>query len=406
MGPMTLVALNGSHSAASSTHAVAALAVELHGSGQVVDLVTLDPAGLIGTATRDDVQAVLAAIEAASILVLVTPIYRATYSGLLKVLFDQLPGRCARRQGRRAGGDGRRAGPLPRPRHGRAGARRQPRRVDGADRDLRHARRLRRGQATRPTTCAPRWRKALAEAAMLVRVNVPRTIDEFAAAARDWLAEHRAEAPPDYGAICPPELIDAGVAWQRLLTTSGYAGIHWPVEHGGQGLTPEHQAAWLIECALAGVPPVLNMVGLVLAGGALLRYGTPEQQAQHLRADAGGRPRVVPAVLRARRRQRPRSLVDPGRARRRPLRRQRPEGVVLRRAGQRLGHPDGPHEPRGRQARRHLVLPLPDGPARHRGPPAQADDRRRRSSTRSSSPTSSCRPTACSARCTAGGASG
>ncbi len=35
---------------------------------------------------------------------------------------------------------------------------------------------------------------------------------------------------------------------------------------------------------LAGVPPVLNMVGLVLAGGALLRYGTPEQQAQHLRA--------------------------------------------------------------------------------------------------------------------------
>ena len=108
--------------------------------------------------------------------------------------------------------------------------------------------------------------------------------DDFAAAARDWLAEHRAEAPPDYGAICPPELIDAGVAWQRLLYDAGYAGIHWPVEHGGRGLTPEHQAAWLIECAVAGVPPVLNMVGLVLAGGALLRYGTPEQQAQHLRA--------------------------------------------------------------------------------------------------------------------------
>ena len=110
------------------------------------------------------------------------------------------------------------------------------------------------------------------------------SIDDFAAAARDWLGEHRTEAPPDYGAICPPELIDAGVAWQRLLYDAGYAGIHWPVEHGGRGLTPEHQAAWLIECAVAGVPPVLNMVGLVLAGGALLRYGTPEQQAQHLRA--------------------------------------------------------------------------------------------------------------------------
>jgi alkylation response protein AidB-like acyl-CoA dehydrogenase len=107
-------------------------------------------------------------------------------------------------------------------------------------------------------------------------------VDELAAGAAAWLAEHRADAPPDYGAICPPDQVDAGRAWQRLLFESGYAGIHWPVEHGGQGLTPEHQAAWLIECAKASVPPVLNMVGLVLAGGAILHYGTPEQQARHL----------------------------------------------------------------------------------------------------------------------------
>jgi alkylation response protein AidB-like acyl-CoA dehydrogenase len=116
----------------------------------------------------------------------------------------------------------------------------------------------------------------------------PPTVDEFAATAGAWLAEHKAEAPPDYGAICPPEHVDAAIAWQRLLNASGYAGIHWPVEHGGQGLSNEHQAAWLIECAKAGVPPVLNMVGLVLAGGALLLYGTPEQQAQHLRPTLNG----------------------------------------------------------------------------------------------------------------------
>jgi alkylation response protein AidB-like acyl-CoA dehydrogenase len=40
----------------------------------------------------------------------------------------------------------------------------------------------------------------------------------------------------------------------------------------------------MLEAAIAGVPPVLNMVGLVLAGGAIVRYGTPEQQAAHLRA--------------------------------------------------------------------------------------------------------------------------
>ncbi len=88
---MPLVALNGSHSASSSTHAVAALAAEVHGDGEIIDLVTLDPAGLIGTTPSADVGGVLAAIDEATILVLVTPIYRATYSGLLKVLFDQLP---------------------------------------------------------------------------------------------------------------------------------------------------------------------------------------------------------------------------------------------------------------------------------------------------------------------------
>src|SRR5689334_9660939 len=95
------------------------------------------------------------------------------------------------------------------------------------------------------------------------------TVDEFQSGARAWLAEHRDDAPPDYGAICPPGLVDDGVAWQRRLHEAGYAGIHWPVAVGGRGLGPEHNAAWLLECALAGVPPFFNMVGLVLAGGAI-----------------------------------------------------------------------------------------------------------------------------------------
>jgi len=108
-------------------------------------------------------------------------------------------------------------------------------------------------------------------------------LDEFRSAAAAWLAANRHDAPRDYGAICPPDLIDAGVAWQRRLFADGWAGIHWPIEHGGRGLTPAHQGAWLEQCALAGVPPVLNMVGLVLAGGSIMRFGTPEQQAAHLR---------------------------------------------------------------------------------------------------------------------------
>src|SRR6476659_7525457 len=93
-------------------------------------------------------------------------------------------------------------------------------------------------------------------------------VDEFQAGAREWLAANKEHAPRDYGAICPPDLVRSG--------------IHWPTEYGGQGLTIAHNAAWQYECAVAAVPSVFNMVGLVLTGGALLQFGTPEQKATHL----------------------------------------------------------------------------------------------------------------------------
>jgi alkylation response protein AidB-like acyl-CoA dehydrogenase len=110
------------------------------------------------------------------------------------------------------------------------------------------------------------------------------TVDEFAQEAKQWLAENKHLAPRDYGAICPPDMVNEGLAWQKHLYASGKAGIHWPVEFGGQGLTAAHQAQWLYECALVGVPGVFNMVGLVLTGGAVQKFGTPEQQAKHLHA--------------------------------------------------------------------------------------------------------------------------
>lgn len=107
---------------------------------------------------------------------------------------------------------------------------------------------------------------------------------EFQHQAEEWLADNAPDAPRDYGAICPPDLIECGISWQRRIHDAGYAGIHWPTDCGGRGLSVDHNRVWLLECARAGVPPVLNMVGLVLAGGAILRYGTPAQQQRHLRA--------------------------------------------------------------------------------------------------------------------------
>ncbi|MEY3147655.1 MAG: hypothetical protein RL688_874 [Actinomycetota bacterium] len=110
------------------------------------------------------------------------------------------------------------------------------------------------------------------------------TVDEFGAQAKQWLSENKHLAPRDYGAICPPDMVQAGLDWQRHLFAHGKAGIHWPVDVGGQGLTAAHQGQWLYECALAGVPGVFNMVGLVLAGGSIQKFGTSEQQSMHLNA--------------------------------------------------------------------------------------------------------------------------
>ena len=108
------------------------------------------------------------------------------------------------------------------------------------------------------------------------------SIDEFQSGAADWLAAQRHHGPPDYGAICPPELVQHGVAWHRRLFEAGWAGIHWPTEFGGRGLTADHNAVWQLEAARAGVPAAFNMVGLVLTAGALLEYGTDQQRHLHL----------------------------------------------------------------------------------------------------------------------------
>ena len=114
------------------------------------------------------------------------------------------------------------------------------------------------------------------------------SVEAFGARARAWLAEQRASAPPDWGPIMPADRRAEGMAWQRRLHDAGFAAIHWPVEYGGRGLTPEHTGAWNRACAEASVPSVLNMVGLVLAAGALLAYGTDEQKKEHLPRTARG----------------------------------------------------------------------------------------------------------------------
>jgi alkylation response protein AidB-like acyl-CoA dehydrogenase len=107
-------------------------------------------------------------------------------------------------------------------------------------------------------------------------------LDSFRADVSAWLRDNKQHAPRNYGAIVPPELVEQGVAWQKRLYDAGMTGFHWPVEHGGKGLTSDHTAIWLEEAALADVPPFLNMVSLVLMGETVMAHGTGEQKARFL----------------------------------------------------------------------------------------------------------------------------
>ena len=110
------------------------------------------------------------------------------------------------------------------------------------------------------------------------------SLEEFRIEASAWLKGNQSCAPPNYGAILPPTMVEQGVVWQEKLFEDGWAGIHWPTDYGGKGLTPDHQAIWLEECARADVPPYVNMVGCILAGQGVQIYGTSEQKDRHLRS--------------------------------------------------------------------------------------------------------------------------
>jgi FMN reductase len=71
--------------------ALAALDRQGAGPSRLIDLAKLAPDALLGRRQDPDVAEAIQSVLNAGILVVSTPIYRATYSGLLKVFFDLLP---------------------------------------------------------------------------------------------------------------------------------------------------------------------------------------------------------------------------------------------------------------------------------------------------------------------------
>jgi FMN reductase len=85
---MKLVAISAGESSSSKTTALVAPIVADH-RGRLIELSALSADGLLGRRDDPDVADAVAAAAGADVLVVATPIYRATYTGAMKAFFDR-----------------------------------------------------------------------------------------------------------------------------------------------------------------------------------------------------------------------------------------------------------------------------------------------------------------------------
>uniref|UniRef100_UPI000B274C96 acyl-CoA dehydrogenase family protein n=1 Tax=Aldersonia kunmingensis TaxID=408066 RepID=UPI000B274C96 len=112
------------------------------------------------------------------------------------------------------------------------------------------------------------------------------SVEGFRARARSWL---KANMPP------APEHIDATRReWerarelQRRLYDGGFAGICFPKEYGGLGLTLAHQQAFTEESLSYEMPLEFNIPTLAVCAPTILDMGTEEQKRTHIHAALRG----------------------------------------------------------------------------------------------------------------------
>ncbi|GAB2982073.1 acyl-CoA dehydrogenase family protein [Amycolatopsis acidiphila] len=103
---------------------------------------------------------------------------------------------------------------------------------------------------------------------------------EFREEVRTWLAEN---VPAEPQPVAIQEMREFDLNWQRTQYDGGWAGISWPAEYGGRGMTLTQQLIWYEEYALANGPDVgVNFVGLNHGGPTLIARGDDAQKSFHL----------------------------------------------------------------------------------------------------------------------------
>ena len=97
---------------------------------------------------------------------------------------------------------------------------------------------------------------------------------------RTWIHENK---PKEKRPLDGQASTDFDIAWQRTQFEGGWAGINWPTEYGGRGLSLFEQIIWFQEYATAKAPWIgANFVGINHGGPTLIVRASEEQKSYHL----------------------------------------------------------------------------------------------------------------------------
>ena len=114
-------------------------------------------------------------------------------------------------------------------------------------------------------------------------------VQRFRLAVREWLIGNATRLERADDGTYPPtrhesqeHRIAAARQVQAQLYDAGYAGITYPTEYGGAGLSLDHERVFLEEAVGFDVPTEVFAVSLNILGKTLLKYGTAEQKRRHL----------------------------------------------------------------------------------------------------------------------------
>ncbi|WP_435874621.1 acyl-CoA dehydrogenase family protein [Nocardia vinacea] len=113
------------------------------------------------------------------------------------------------------------------------------------------------------------------------------SVDSFRDRARRWLKEYLPRTTDSSLGLFDEAVWARHRTLQRILFDGDFAGICFPKEYGGQGLTRAHQQVFTKESLGYEMPLALNVPTLAICAATLLELGSEAQKRTH-----------IPAVLR------------------------------------------------------------------------------------------------------------